>query len=152
LCIINDRADVAAAVDADGAHVGQEDLSVKDCRAIVGPRILIGVSTHHIEQARAAVLDGANYLGAGPTFESSTKTFGDFAGLDYLREVASEIGLPTFAIGGIAMHNLSDVLATGISRVAVGAAVTAAADPACAARELLGMLKGAITSQAVPSL
>jgi thiamine-phosphate pyrophosphorylase len=143
LSIINDRADIAAAVGADGVHVGQEDLSVKDARAIVGTRMLIGVSTHNIEQARGAVLDGANYLGAGPTFTSQTKAFDEFAGLDYLGQVADEIRLPTFAIGGIAASNLADVLAKGISRVAVGAAVTGAADPACAARELLGMLNGA---------
>ena len=65
MAIVNDRADIAAAVGADGVHVGQEDLSVKDARAIVGTRMLIGVSTHNIEQARAAVLDGANYLGRG---------------------------------------------------------------------------------------
>ncbi len=129
LAIINDRADIAAAVDADGVHVGQEDLSVKDARAIVGTRMLIGVSTHNIEQARAAVLDGANYLGAGPTFPSHTKKFEAFAGLDYLREVAAEIRLPTFAIGGITAKNLRDVLSSGISRVAVGAAVTQANNP-----------------------
>ena len=142
LCVINDRADIAAAVDADGVHVGQEDLSVKAARSIVGPWMLIGVSTHNIGQARAAVSDGANYLGAGPTFTSNTKAFDEFAGLDYLREVSGEIRLPTFAIGGIAAGNLADVLATGVSRVAVGGAVTAAADPSCAARELLGMLRG----------
>jgi thiamine-phosphate pyrophosphorylase len=141
LCIINDRADIAATVDADGVHLGQEDLSVKDARAIVGARMLIGVSTHDIHQARAAVLDGANYLGAGPTFASQTKPFNKFAGLDYLREVASEVQLPTFAIGGITANNLPAVLAAGVSRVAVGAAITAAPDSACAARELLGMLK-----------
>lgn len=140
LAIINDRADIAAIVDADGVHVGQEDLSVMDARAIVGPRMLIGVSTHNLSQAQAAVLDGANYLGAGPTFASQTKSFDAFAGLDYLREVANEVRLPTFAIGGISAGNLKEVLAAGISRVAVGAAVTATADPACAARELLGML------------
>jgi thiamine-phosphate pyrophosphorylase len=140
LCIINDRADIAAAVGADGVHLGQEDLSVKDARAIVGPRMLIGVSTHNIAQARVAVLDGANYLGAGPTFASHTKAFEGFAGLDYLHEAANEIRLPTFAIGGISTGNLADVLATGVTRVAVSSAVTAAADPACAARELLGML------------
>ena len=113
--IINDRADIAAAVGADGVHVGQEDLSVKDARAIVGTRMLIGVSTHNIEQARAAVLDGANYLGAGPTFASRTKSFDDFAGLDYLREVSSEIRLPTFAIGGITAENLPSVMAAGSS-------------------------------------
>ncbi len=141
LCIINDRADIAATVDADGVHLGQEDLCVKDARSIVGPRMLIGVSTHSIIQARAAVLDGANYLGAGPTFASNTKAFKHFAGLDYLQEVADEIRLPTFAIGGITTRNLPNVLATGISRVAVGNAVTAVADPACAARELLSMLE-----------
>ena len=140
LCIINDRADIAAAVGADGVHVGQEDLSVKDARAIVGTQMLIGVSTHNIEQARAAVLDGANYLGAGPTFASRTKSFDDFAGLDYLREVSGEIRLPTFAIGGIAAENLPSVISVGIERVAVGSAVVGAANPGVAAVELLRVL------------
>jgi thiamine-phosphate pyrophosphorylase len=141
LAIINDRADIAVAANADGVHVGQEDLHVKEVRAIVGTRMLIGVSTHKIEQARAAVLDGANCLGAGPTFPSETKEFESFAGLKYLRSVAAETKLPTFAIGGIGARNLPDVLSTGITRVAVGSAVTAAAEPASAARELLSMLK-----------
>jgi thiamine-phosphate pyrophosphorylase len=140
LAVINDRADMAVAVDADGVHVGQEDLPVKEVRMIVGTRTLIGVSTHNIEQARAAVFDGANYLGAGPTFASQTKAFDAFAGLDYLRAVSREIRLPTFAIGGITAENLPDVLATGMTRVAVGSAITAAREPASAARELLGML------------
>jgi thiamine-phosphate pyrophosphorylase len=158
LAIINDRPDIAAAVHADGVHLGQEDITVKDGRAIVGTQMLIGVSTHNINQARAAVLDGANYLGAGPTFPSTTKAFDQFAGLDYLREVASEIRLPMFAIGGITAQNLDPVLATGISRVAVGSAVTAANDPACAAQELLGMLRrannesDAVTQATMPSL
>jgi thiamine-phosphate pyrophosphorylase len=143
LLVINDRADIAAAVNADGVHLGQEDLSVKDARAIVGPRMLIGVSTHNIDQARVAALDGANYLGAGPTFPSQTKNFDAFAGLNYLREVAAEIRLPTFAIGGICAPNLLHVLAAGVCRVAVGAAVTSARDPGSAVRELLDMLKGA---------
>jgi len=142
LCIINDRPDVAAAVHADGVHLGQEDLKVKDARAIVGTRMLIGVSTHNIEQARAAVLDGANYLGAGPTFPSRTKSFEEFAGVGYLRELAAEIRLPTFAIGGINAANLAEVLATGMSRIAVSGAITEARETGCAARELLGMLNG----------
>jgi thiamine-phosphate pyrophosphorylase len=141
LFIVNDRADIAAAANADGVHVGQEDLSVKDARTIVGPRALVGVSTHNIDQARAAVLDGANYLGAGPTFVSRTKTFDSVAGLDYLRQVAGEIRLPTFAIGGISAKNLPDVLATAVSRVAAATAVTATANPACAAQQMLDMLK-----------
>jgi thiamine-phosphate pyrophosphorylase len=143
LAVINDRADIAAAVGADGVHLGQEDLPVKEARAIVGTRMLIGVSTHNLDQVRAAVLDGANYLGAGPTFPSQTKKFDSFAGLDYLRSVAAETQLPIFAIGGIDADNLPEVLATGIGRVAVSSAITAAAKPDCAARELLDMLDAA---------
>lgn len=150
LAIVNDRADIAAASDADGVHLGQEDLSVKDARAVVGTRMLVGVSTHNIEQARAAVWDGANYLGAGPTFESQTKAFDKFAGLEYLREAADEIRLPTFAIGGITADNLPDVLATGILRVAVGSAVTETKDPHSAACELLSMLKSPIAKATSP--
>ncbi len=140
LSIVNDRPDIAAAVDADGVHLGQDDMAVKDARAIVGPTRLVGVSTHNIEHARAAILDGANYLGAGPTFTSTTKTFDQFAGLGYLREVAQETQLPTFAIGGITAKNVNDVLATGITRIAVSGAVTSAPNPHSAATELLSML------------
>ena len=143
LAIINDRADIAAIVAADGVHLGQEDLSVKDARAILGPRPLIGLSTHNIDQARRAVLDGANYLGAGPTFPSQTKAFNDFAGLDYLRSVAAEIRLPTYAIGGITPDNLPDVLAAGTTRIAVSSAITAASDPALAAHKLHAILAAA---------
>jgi thiamine-phosphate pyrophosphorylase len=103
--------------------------------------MLIGVSTHNIAHARAAVLDGADYLGAGPTFSSTTKPFDQFAGLPYLRELADEIRLPTFAIGGITAANLPEVLATGISRVAVSAAVTTAPNPTSATKQLLGILQ-----------
>jgi thiamine-phosphate pyrophosphorylase len=142
LAFVNDRADIAAAANVDGLHLGQEDLRVKDARVIVGNQMLIGVSTHCLEQATAAVFDGANYLGAGPTFPSRTKPFDDFAGLEYLRQIAGEIRFPTFAIGGIDSDNLADVIATGLSRAAVGAAVTEATDPLSAARTLLGMLNG----------
>lgn len=128
LVIINDRPDIAAASGADGVHLGQDDLTVKDARSILGTEKLIGVSTHNIEQARQAVLDGANYLGAGPTFPSATKQFDAFPGLDYLRQVAAEITLPTFAIGGINVENLQQVLDTGITRVAVSSAATSSAE------------------------
>ena len=105
----------------------------------------MGVSTHSIEQARQAVLDGANYIGVGPTFPSDTKSFEHFPGLDLLRAVAAEIRLPAFAIGGITAENLADVLATGFPRIAVSAAVTAAADPAEAARQLLAGLSSTST-------
>ena len=86
------------------------------------------------------MLDGANYIGVGPTFPSNTKTFAHFPGLDLLRAVASEIRLPAFAIGGITAENLAAVLSTGLPRVAVSAAITAAPDPAEAARQLLAGL------------
>lgn len=141
LAIINDRPDIATATRADGVHLGQDDMPVAAARKVVGPRMLIGVSTHCIEQARQAVLDGANYLGAGPTFASTTKDFAHFPGLDFLRQVADEISLPTFAIGGITADNLPDVLATGIKRVAVAGAVTSSNNPADVTRELLEALK-----------
>ena len=114
---------------------------MRERSSIVGPRALIGVSTHHVDQVREAVLGGADYLGAGPTFPSRTKSFDAFAGTEYLRQVSEETQLPTFAIGGITADNVGDVLATGIRRVAVGAAVTSASDPASAAKLLLAHLK-----------
>lgn len=138
--IVNDRADVAALANADGVHVGQDEVSVKDARAVVGPEAIIGVSTHSIGQARQAVLDGADYIGCGPTFSSGTKSFDHFPGLPYLARVAAEIRLPAFAIGGISENNLADVVRSGFQRVAVGASVLQAADPASAARRLLARL------------
>jgi thiamine-phosphate pyrophosphorylase len=130
LFIVNDRLDIALLARADGVHVGQEELSVHDVRQIIGPQMLVGVSTHNLEQARQAVLDGANYLGCGPTFPSGTKRFDRFPGLDFLKQVAAEISLPAFAIGGITRENLPQVLATGLRRVAVSGAMGAGADAA----------------------
>ncbi len=142
LAIINDRANIAALVRADGVHVGQEELSVKEARSIVGPEALVGVSTHSLAQAQQAVLDGANYIGVGPTFPSHTKNFVEFPGLELIRSVSREIGLPFFAIGGITQENLGEVLAAGARRVAVSGAVCNSADPAQAAREFLARLQG----------
>lgn len=142
--VINDRADVAVAVGADGVHVGQEELSVADARAVVGTRRLVGVSTHSIEQARAAVLDGANYIGVGPTFPTTTKSFDRYPGPDFVREVAEEIALPAFAIGGIGWENVGGVLEAGLGRVAVSSAVLAADDPALAVRRMKETLAGPV--------
>ncbi len=140
LMILNDRPDLAALAQADGIHVGQEELTVKDARSVVGPEALVGVSTHSIEQARQAVLDGANYLGVGPTFPSGTKDFDHFPGLELLRAVSAEIPLPAFAIGGITGENLGQVLSAGFRRVAVSGAVLSADDPVRAAREIQNTL------------
>lgn len=140
LFIMNDRPDLAVLTEADGVHVGQEELSVKDARRIVGPDKLVGVSTHTIEQARQAVLDGADYIGTGPVFSSSTKQFSEFAGLDFVRQVADEIRLPAYAIGGINLDNLADALAAGARCVAVSGALCGAAHPADVARQFRNQL------------
>ena len=141
LFILNDRPDLAVLARADGVHVGQDELGVHDVRQIVGPDLLVGVSTHSIEQARQAVLDGASYLGCGPTFPSGTKHFDTFPGLDFLRQVAAEIALPAFAIGGITSENLPQVLATGFYRVAVSGAVANSHDMTVSIERLMAVLK-----------
>ncbi|MBI2480592.1 MAG: thiamine phosphate synthase [Planctomycetia bacterium] len=134
--IMNDRPDIAAIVGADGVHVGQDELSVTDARAVLGQNRLVGVSTHSIEQARQAVLDGADYIGCGPTFPSRTKRFDEFPGLALLQAVAHEISLPAFAIGGITLENARDVFETGFTRIAVSNCVTSAQDPRAAIAQL----------------
>jgi thiamine-phosphate pyrophosphorylase len=140
LWIMNDRPDLAALAEADGVQLGQEDVAVKDARRIVGPDRLVGVSTHSIEQARQAVLDGADYIGVGPTFPSGTKQFDRLPGLELLRAVAAEIRLPAFAIGGIGPRNLPEVLSAGFTRIAVSGAVLSSDDSAAAVRELRKMM------------
>ncbi|WP_254506737.1 thiamine phosphate synthase [Anatilimnocola floriformis] len=135
LFIMNDRPDLALLARADGVHVGQEELSVAQVRQLVGPQLQIGVSTHNIEQARAAVLAGADYLGCGPTFPSRTKSFDEFPGVPFLQQVAAEITLPAFAIGGVTLENLAEVQAAGLARVAVSSAITSAANPGEVARQ-----------------
>ena len=137
---VGDRADLAVLSRADGVHIGQDELTVRDARRIVGSEMLIGVSTHNMEQARQAVLDGANYIGCGPTFHSRSKQFKRFPGIKFLRQVAAEISLPAFAIGGISIENLPKVLDAGFTRVAVGSAVMSAEDRTKAARALMAAL------------
>lgn len=129
LLIINDRPDLALLVEADGVHVGQDDLPVREVRRLLGPGALVGVSTHNIEQLERAILEGASYVGIGPTFPSRTKQFSEFAGLDYIRLATRHTSLPAFALGGIHLDNLPQVLAAGATRVAVSHAVCGASAP-----------------------
>ncbi len=141
LFIMNDRADIARLVEADGIHVGQDELPVKEARRLLGPQALIGVSTHDLEQVRLAVLDGASYIGVGPTFPSRTKDFSAFPGLDFIRQAAAETSLPAFAIGGITLTNLPDAVAAGARRVAVSQSICQVEDPRRAAREMRELLE-----------
>ena len=112
--IVNDHVDIALLVDADGVHVGQEDIPLADVRALVGPDRIIGVSTHSPQQAADAVAGGADYIGVGPLFATQTKK--DVCmpvGLGYLEQVVSIFSIPFVAIGGIKRHNIGDVVRRG---------------------------------------
>lgn len=115
--IVNDHIDVALAVDADGIHLGQDDLPLLEARKIVGDKI-IGVSTHQIEEARQAEKDGADYIGVGPVFLTKSKEdVVDPVTTSYVSEVAAEISIPFVAIGGIKLHNVDQVLQAGAARI-----------------------------------
>lgn len=141
LLIINDRPDLAVLVEADGVHVGQEELSVADARKIVGPRCFVGVSTHSLEQARQAVRDGADSIGVGPVFPSKTKSFDSFVGLELVRDVSRSLDIPAYAIGGIGPANIDSVIEAGARGIAVSSAICSAQDPERAARDLTHRLE-----------
>jgi len=141
LFVVNDRIDIALAVDADGVHLGQGDLPPALARRLLGPEKLIGRSTHAIDQLRQAVADGCDYVGVGPVNATPTKPGRDPVGLDYVRQAAAECPLPFFAIGGIDATNLAAVLAAGASQVAVVRAIIEAEDPQAASRDLLRQLQ-----------
>jgi len=117
--IVNDRAEIAKKVDADGLHIGQSDISVRNARRIIGYNKILGVSTHTIAQARRAQREGADYIGVGPIFYTETKSHEPPVGLDYLKQVKKEITIPFVAIGAITLENLNEVLNAGGSRIAV---------------------------------
>jgi thiamine-phosphate pyrophosphorylase len=140
LFLVNDRIDLALAVDADGVHLGQGDLPVAVARRLLGPERLIGRSTHALAQLRQAVAEGCDYVGVGPVHATPTKPGREPVGLAYVRAAAAEAPLPFFAIGGIDAANLSEVLAAGAERVAVVRAITGAADVAATTAALLAAL------------
>jgi thiamine-phosphate pyrophosphorylase len=127
--VINDRVDIAASLGL-GVHLGQDDLHPSAARKLLSSNSLLGISTHSIEQAHRAVLDGADYLGCGPTFPSRTKSFDQFPGIPFLKTVAEQIVCPAFAIGGITLDRLEALLSVGIFRVALSAAIWNAEHPA----------------------
>lgn len=142
LYIMNDHVDLALLTQADGVHLGQEDMPVAQARKILGSGRIIGKSTHDMNEVDEAVSEGADYIGVGCVFESSTKPEIEIAGLDFAGAVANKIkNLPLFAIGGVNIENVSQLIAHGVYRVAVSSAVTSAASPreaAAALRENLG--------------
>ncbi len=140
--IVNDRLDVALASGADGVHVGQEDLSVAQVRAVCGRALLVGVSTHDRKEAEAAVRAGADYCGVGAMFASPLKPQRPPSGPDYLRWfIATYPAVPHLAIGGITPENLEPLLSAGVRGVAVSTAVCAAEDPGRVVAELTSAIE-----------
>jgi thiamine-phosphate pyrophosphorylase len=120
--IINDHADIALAVDADGVHLGQDDLPLEEARKVMGDRI-VGISTHSLEEAREAGAGGADYIGFGPIFETLTKDAGSPKGIDCLRQIAQDVSVPVVAIGGINRGNIEQVMEAGADAAAVATAI-----------------------------
>ncbi len=134
--IINDRVDVALAVNADGIHLGQDDLPASVARKMLGPHRIIGVSASSLAQAADAARQDIDYLGVGPVFATSTKDAGPAVGLELLRRIKERFDIPLIAIGGIDLRNVEDVLEAGADAVAVISAVVGADDMAAGARSL----------------
>lgn len=120
--IINDFADIALAVDADGVHLGQEDLPLKEARKIMGKKI-VGISTHDLAQAKEAEAGGADYIGFGPVFHTATKDAGSPRGTEGLKLIKQHVAIPVVAIGGINIHNIASVMQAGADAVAVASAL-----------------------------
>ena len=138
--IVNDRVDIAYVLEADGVHLGQDDMDVESARKILGNNAIIGISTHAPEQAQKAVNDGADYIGMGPVFTTPTKPGRPSVGLEYAKWVSENIKIPAFAIGGIDLTNVQDVINAGAKKIAVVRAIINSDSPEKAAQEFLKVL------------
>ncbi len=140
LFIINDRIDLAVAVDADGVHLGQTDFPVALARQMLGQSKIIGKSTTNPQEMAQAISDGADYIGVGPVYATPTKADKKPAGLEYVKYAKNHATIPWFAIGGIDNENLPEVIEAGAERVAVVRAIMEAENPDIATRKLLNLL------------
>lgn len=140
--IINDRVDIALAVDADGVHVGQSDLPAHVVRQIIGPHKLLGVSASNLEEATGAAADGADYLGVGAMFATATKTDAALVSLSTLEKIRRAVKIPIVVIGGINRDTIPYIKGMGVDGIAVISAILSQEDITGAARELLTMFQG----------
>lgn len=142
--VVNDRADVAAACGAGGVHVGQEDIPVEAARQICGPKTWIGLSTHSLEQVRAAERTAADYLAVGPIFSTQTKETPDpVVGVEFIHKARGVTTKPLVAIGGITLERARSVYAAGADSLAVARDLACADDPGARAREYLALAEEA---------
>ena len=133
MLVVNDYVDIAAAVDADGVHLGQDDLPLREARKVLGADRIIGMSTHSREQALRAESEGADYIGFGPIYNTTTKDSGPSRGTDPLREVSNCVKIPVVAIGGISGDSVEHIIQAGADAVAIAS----------------GLLKGHLVSNAL---
>ncbi|MFH1336053.1 MAG: thiamine phosphate synthase [Candidatus Zixiibacteriota bacterium] len=141
--IVNDRVEIAKKMDADGVHVGQEDMPLAEVKRKLNPAKIIGVSATSIEQAMEAERGGADYVGVGPIFDTSSKKIDKPLGLDLIRETKDNLSIPFFAIGGINLNNLDGLILAGGIRIAVISALVLSNNVKFSAAELLKKLKTA---------
>lgn len=141
LLIINDRIDIALAVGADGVHLGQNDLPVTAARRIAH-EMIIGVSTHSVDEAKKAQIDGASYVNIGPLFSTKTKPWGKkFLGLEGLQKITCELSIPFTVMGGIKKEHIRHLVSVGAHTIAVVTAITEADNPGEASRKLLAEIE-----------
>jgi thiamine-phosphate pyrophosphorylase len=136
LFIVNDDPDLARACDADGVHLGQDDGSVEEARALLGPDAILGLSTHSEQQIEAAAMAPVDHISVGPVWETPTKAGRPAVGLELVSHAAEDAAHPFFAIGGIDTSNADEVVAAGARRLCVVRAIRDAVDPAAAAASL----------------
>jgi thiamine-phosphate pyrophosphorylase len=140
LLIINDRVDLALAVNADGVHLGQQDIPIAIARQLLGPQRLIGRSTTNAQEMQGAIADGADYIGVGPVYETPTKVGKAAAGLEYVSYAAQHCPIPWFAIGGIDASNINDVMDAGAQKVAVVRSLMQAEQPTLVTQYFISQL------------
>lgn len=139
--VVNDSVEIALAIDADGVHVGQSDIRGRDIRSLIGPERILGISAGTVEEAIAAENAGADYIGVGAVFGTSTKKNARNLTVEKLKEISSAVSIPVVAIGGINGKNLMALCGSGVDGVAVVSAIFAAEDPSKATAELLALAK-----------
>ncbi len=146
LLIINDRVHIAREINADGVHLGQQDMSALEARDIIGYEKTIGVSTHSVIQAKQAQKDGADYIAIGPIYPTKTKDYEPSVGIKIIREILGTVNIPFIAIGAITLENIDDVLKAGASKVAVCSAIIGSKDIYSSTRQFKEELNGTQTN------
>lgn len=140
-CILNDSVEIALACDADGVHVGQDDILDRDVRALMGPEKILGITAHNVAEAKAAEAAGADYIGVGAVFPTATKKNTTPLSMEQLKEIVAAVQIPVVAIGGIGAENVLQLAGSGVDGVAVVSALFGAEDPGAATQDMLKKVK-----------